>query len=64
MHLIDSGMNTPDARKLAEGLTDLPIILINTHGEDYEIKNLNQRNPGKSRVWGLRSVSLTSTDAA
>ncbi len=31
--LIDSGMNTPDARKIAESLTDLPLILINTHGD-------------------------------
>lgn len=31
--LVDSGMNTPDARKLAEGLTDLPVILINTHAD-------------------------------
>ena len=31
--LIDTGMNTPDARKLAEGLTELPIILINTHAD-------------------------------
>ncbi len=31
--LVDTGMNTPDARKLAEGLTDLPVILINTHAD-------------------------------
>lgn len=31
--LIDSGMNAPDARKQAEGMTDLPIILINTHAD-------------------------------
>lgn len=35
--LIDSGMNVPDAQKLAEGLTDLPIILINTHGDPDHI---------------------------
>ena len=38
--------------------------ILNIILEDYEIKNLNQRNPGKSRVWRLGSVSLTSTDAA
>ncbi|MCR5502771.1 MAG: MBL fold metallo-hydrolase [Lachnospiraceae bacterium] len=31
--LIDTGMNAPDARKTAEGLTDLPLILINTHAD-------------------------------
>lgn len=31
--LIDTGMNVPNARTMAEGLTDLPLILINTHGD-------------------------------
>ena len=31
--LIDTGMNTPDAKKIAESLTDLPLILINTHAD-------------------------------
>ena len=31
--LIDTGMNRPDARQIAESLTDLPIILINTHAD-------------------------------
>ncbi len=31
--LIDTGMNAPDARRMAEELTDLPIILINTHAD-------------------------------
>ncbi len=35
--LIDSGMNAPDAGKMAEGLTDLPIILINTHADPDHI---------------------------
>ena len=35
--LIDTGMNTPDAKALAEGLTDLPIILINTHADPDHI---------------------------
>ena len=35
--LIDSGMNVPDARKLAEGLTDLPMILVNTHADPDHI---------------------------
>ena len=35
--LIDSGMNVPDARKLAEELTDLPLILINTHADPDHI---------------------------
>ena len=35
--LIDSGMNTPDARNLAERLTDLPLILINTHADPDHI---------------------------
>ncbi|MCR4807653.1 MAG: MBL fold metallo-hydrolase [Lachnospiraceae bacterium] len=35
--LIDTGMNTPNARELAEGLTDLPIVLINTHADPDHI---------------------------
>ncbi len=35
--LIDSGMNTPDAKEQAEKLTDLPIILINTHADPDHI---------------------------
>jgi len=35
--LIDTGMNTPDAKEIAEGLTDLPIILINTHADPDHI---------------------------
>ncbi len=31
--LIDTGMNVPEARKIVEGLTDLPLILINTHAD-------------------------------
>ena len=31
--LIDSGMNCPDARQMAEALTDLPLIIINTHAD-------------------------------
>ena len=35
--LIDTGMNTPDARQIAERLTDLPLILINTHADPDHI---------------------------
>lgn len=35
--LIDSGMNTPNAKEMAEELTDLPIILINTHADPDHI---------------------------
>ena len=35
--LIDSGMDTPDARSIAESLTDLPLILINTHADGDHI---------------------------
>ena len=31
--LIDTGMNTKNARAIAEGLTSLPTILVNTHGD-------------------------------
>ncbi len=31
--LVDTGMNTPDARSLVEELTDLPLILLNTHAD-------------------------------
>ena len=29
--MVDSGASSPDAKKIAEGLTDLPVKLINTH---------------------------------
>lgn len=35
--LIDSGMNTPNAREMAERLTRLPLILINTHADPDHI---------------------------
>ena len=35
--LVDTGMNVPEARTIAEGLTDLPIILINTHADPDHI---------------------------
>ena len=31
--MVDSGMNTPDAKAIAEELTDLPIELLNTHAD-------------------------------
>ena len=35
--LVDSGMNTPEARRLAEELTDLPLFMINTHADPDHI---------------------------
>ena len=35
--LIDTGANKPDAREIAESLTDLPLILINTHTDGDHI---------------------------
>lgn len=35
--LIDTGMNAPDARALAESLTDLPLSLLNTHADPDHI---------------------------
>lgn len=35
--LIDTGMTCPDAKALAETLTDLPLILINTHADPDHI---------------------------
>ena len=35
--LIDTGMNTPNAREIAERLTELPLILINTHADPDHI---------------------------
>jgi len=35
--LIDTGMTTKDAREIAEDLTDLPILLINTHADPDHI---------------------------
>ena len=35
--LIDTGMTCPDAKKIAQGLTGLPLILINTHADPDHI---------------------------
>ena len=35
--LIDTGMNVPNARKIAESITPLPLTLINTHGDPDHI---------------------------
>ncbi len=35
--LIDTGKNSPDARQIAEGLTNLPLLLINTHADPDHI---------------------------
>ena len=35
--LVDTGMNAPNARVIAEGLTNLPLILINTHADPDHI---------------------------
>ncbi|MBQ8549620.1 MAG: MBL fold metallo-hydrolase [Lachnospiraceae bacterium] len=35
--LIDSGMNTPNAKEIAESITDLPVKLLNTHADGDHI---------------------------
>ena len=35
--LIDTGMTAPNAKEIAEGITDLPIVLINTHADPDHI---------------------------
>ena len=35
--LIDSGANTPNAKEIAESLTKLPVILLNTHADGDHI---------------------------
>lgn len=35
--LIDSGMHTPNAKQMAESITKLPIMLLNTHGDPDHI---------------------------
>ena len=35
--LIDSGMNTLNAKQIAESITKLPIILLNTHADPDHI---------------------------
>lgn len=35
--LIDSGRGTPDAKQIAEGITDQPIMLLNTHADPDHI---------------------------
>ncbi len=39
--LIDSGMNCPDAKQTAQELTDLPLILINTHADRDHISGIS-----------------------
>lgn len=40
--LIDSGMNVKNAREIAEGLTDLPVSLLNTHADRDHIGSNDQ----------------------
>lgn len=35
--LIDTGMNVPDAKQIAQGITALPLVLINTHADPDHI---------------------------
>ena len=35
--LIDSGMNTPNAKQIAESITKLPVMLLNTHADPDHI---------------------------
>lgn len=35
--VIDTGMNTPDAKQIAKAITELPLILINTHADPDHI---------------------------
>lgn len=35
--LIDSGMNTPNAKEIAESITKLPVMLLNTHADPDHI---------------------------
>ena len=35
--LIDSGMNTPNAKQIAASITNLPVMLLNTHGDPDHI---------------------------
>ena len=35
--LVDSGMNTPNAKEIAESITDLPVKLLNTHADGDHI---------------------------
>lgn len=39
--VIDTGMNVPDARQIAETITDLPLILVNTHADPDHISGNN-----------------------
>lgn len=39
--LVDSGMNTPDAKAIAESITELPVKLINTHADRDHISGNN-----------------------
>ncbi len=42
-------MNVPDAKKLAEELTDLPLILINTHADPDHISG----NDGFDEIYAM-----------
>lgn len=40
--MIDTGMNSVDAKRIGESITDKPIILINTHGDPDHISGNDQ----------------------
>ena len=45
--LIDTGMDSPDARSIAEELTERPVILLNTHADPDHVSG----NAGFPEVW-------------
>ena len=44
--MIDSGMNTPEARQLAESVTKKPLELLNTHADRDHISGKNPFGTG------------------
>lgn len=53
--MIDSGMNTPNARKIAESITDLPLTLLNTH---VDIDHVSGNAAFESVMMGEKEAEL------
>ena len=49
--VIDTGMNTPNAKKLVQSITSLPLLLINTHADpDHISGNVFQAFPSNVHI--------------
>ncbi|MCR5558520.1 MAG: MBL fold metallo-hydrolase [Butyrivibrio sp.] len=61
--LIDSGMNTPDAKEIAKSITSLPIELLNTHADRDHISGNSSfdkfyMSPGELENLGMKGEDI------